>query len=355
MANTKEEKKHRRSLTLLFSGIVVLTFVSVLLLVGLGLYVCLRLELLSAADGGEINAVPLLLVFTASCTVVGSVMTLLISRYPLKPVNRLLNIMNRVASGDFTVRINLPSPWNRHPGIAELSESFNKMAQELEGTEMLRRDFINNFSHEFKTPIVSIAGFAKLLEREELSERQKEYVRIIKEESMRLSSMATNVLNMTKVENLSILTDKCEYNLSEQLRACILLLSSSWERKDISFALDFPECQVNANEELLKHVWLNLIDNAIKFSPDKATVIIKISDYLGFIEVSITNSGPDIPKDRQQKIFTKFYQADESHATQGNGVGLAIVKKVVELHKGSVAVQSEKGVTSFSVRLPKTK
>ncbi len=353
MMDPKQERKQRFSLTLLFSAIVVVIIVSVLILVGLGLFLCLHLGILSAADGGELHSVPLLLIFAISCTVVGSGMTLIISRFPLKPVNRLLNIMNRVASGDFSARITLPSPWSRHPGLVELSESFNKMAAELEGTEMLRSDFINNFSHEFKTPIVSITGFAKLLSREKLSPRQAEYVRIIEEESLRLSSMATNVLNLTKVENLSILTDKCRYNLSEQLRSCILLLSASWEEKEIDLVLDFQEFSVNGSEELLKHVWLNLIDNAVKFSPRGAQVEIRIADYLDFLEVSVINPGPEIPSEKRDKIFGKFYQADESHATHGNGVGLAIVKKVVELHRGSINVQSESGLNIFSVRLPK--
>ena len=280
-------------------------------------------------------------------------MTFLISRYPMKPVNNLLDIMKRLASGDFTVRIKIPKPWDKHPGIVELSDSFNKMAEELQGTEMLRSDFINNFSHEFKTPIVSIAGFAKLLKHEQLTPQQAEYVKIIEEESLRLSAMATNVLNMTKVENQSILTDVSTYNLSEQLRSCILLLSSKWEKKEIEFSIDFQEHDITGNEELLKHVWINLIDNAVKFSPRNGNVTVSIADYIGFVEVSIINKGIEIAPEHQQKIFNKFYQADESHSTQGNGVGLAIVKKVVDLHEGMVTVHSENGVTMFSVRLPK--
>ena len=348
----KEERKQHVSITLLFSAIVILIFVVVLLLVGVGLYILAEVGVLADAESGEIPARELILIFVAACTVVGSAITFFLSRYPMKPVNDLLNIMRRLASGDFSARIKLPKPWDRHDGIVELANSFNKMAEELQGTEMLRSDFINNFSHEFKTPIVSIAGFAKLLKREQLTPQQAEYVKIIEEESLRLSSMATNVLNMTKVENQSILTDVTTYNLSEQLRSCILLLSRSWEEKEIGFSIDIQERDITGSEELLKHVWLNLIDNAIKFSPHGGTVEITIGDHGGFVEVSVINQGAEIPPEQRQKIFRKFYQADESHATQGNGVGLAIVKKVVDLHKGQVTVKCENGLTAFSVKLP---
>lgn len=353
MKRTKEERKTRVSVTLLFSAIVILIFISVLLLVGFGLYFLIRIGALSSLERGDVPTTELILIFTLSCLVVGSVITLILAPYPMKPVNNLLNIMNRLASGDFSARIKVPKPWNKHPGIVELSDSFNKMAEELESTEMLRSDFVNNFSHEFKTPIVSIAGFAKLLKREKLTEQQAEYVKIIEEESLRLSQMATNVLHLTKIENQSILSDVETYNLSEQLRSCILLLSSKWEKKEIEFSLDFQEHDVTGDAELLKHVWLNLLDNAIKFSPQNGTVEIKIAEYLDFVEVSIMNRGEEIPPEHRQNIFKKFYQADESHATQGNGVGLAIVKKAVDLHEGTVGVYSEHGVTVFSVRLPK--
>lgn len=351
--NIKEERKQRLSVTLLFSAIVILIFVAVLLLVSLGLYFLYRLGILSDPQSVGNQAPEVLVIFAVSSIVVGSCMTLLISRYPMRPVNNLINIMNRLASGDFSARIQIPKPWNRHPAIAELSDSFNKMAEELQNTEVLRSDFINNFSHEFKTPIVSIAGFAKLLKREQLTEQQMEYVRIIEEESLRLSQIATNVLNMTKVENQTILTDVTTYNLSEQLRTCILLLRSKWEKKEIEFSLDLQEQDITGSEDLLQHIWLNLIDNAIKFSPKQSLIEISLREYIDFTEVSVMNMGDEIPFEKQQKIFNKFYQTDESHAAQGNGIGLAIVKKIVDLHKGSVCVRSENKATTFTVRLPK--
>jgi signal transduction histidine kinase len=262
--------------------------------------------------------------------------------------------MNRLASGDFRVRMQFGRPFGNHPTFIELTDSFNKLAEELQNTEMLRTDFINNFSHEFKTPIVSIAGFAKLLKKGNLTEEQKiAYLDAIEEESLRLSYMATNVLNLTKVENQTILTDVTSYNLSEQLRASVLLLEGKWTKKEIDLCLDFEEYTIEANEELLKQVWINLIDNAVKFSPMGGAVVIGISELEDRLCVSIGNTGQPIPPDKLPRIFNKFYQADESHASEGNGIGLAIVKRVVDLHGGEVHVSSNGDMTVVTVELPK--
>ena len=231
--------------------------------------------------------------------------------------------------------------------------SFNRMAEELEKTENLRMDFINNLSHEFKTPIVSITGLAKVLKKGNLTEDQRhEYLDAIEEESMRLSYLATSVLNLTKVENQSILTDVTSFNLSEQIRSCILLLDTKWEKKQLNFSLDFDEYYIEANEELLKQLLINLIDNAIKFSENGRSIDICIETEDDAITVSISNYGKEISDDQKQKIFNKFYQADESHSSEGHGVGLAIVKKIVALHNGSISVTSENGRTTFTVILP---
>jgi len=166
-----------------------------------------------------------------------------------------------------------------------------------------------------------------------------------------LSYMATNVLNLTKVENQTILTDISTYNLSEQIRSCVLLLENRWLKKQIEFSLEFDEYDIHANEELLKQVWINLIDNAIKYSQEYGMIVIKIKETENAYKVSVANAGPEIPEESKDKIFNKFYQVDESHASEGNGVGLAIVKKIVELHKGNVTVESENGITTFEIEL----
>ncbi len=284
---------------------------------------------------------------------IGLVISLAVSKFPLKPIRNLIDSMDRLASGDFKTRVNAGKIMRRYPDFVEVSQSFNKMAQELESTEMLRSDFINNFSHEFKTPIVSIAGMAKVLRRGNLSQQEQEqYLSAIEEEAMRLSSLATNVLNLTKVENQSILTDVTQYNLSEQIRSCILLLEPKWSKKDIELQVEFGEYSIHASQELLKQVWINLLDNAVKFTPEGHTIQVRISSGNGRITVDVVNTGSEIPPESQDRIFNKFYQADESHAAQGNGVGLAIVRRVVQLHGGTVSVSSRNEVTDFRVELP---
>ena len=174
----------------------------------------------------------------------------------------------------------------------------------------------------------------------------------IEEESMRLSYMATNVLNLTKIENTSVLYDVTSYNVSEQIRSCILILEGKWTKKNIDFSLDLDEHNISANEELLKQVFINLIDNAIKFSHNdgKIDMLAKVENEI-FI-FSITNYGYDISPESQKKIFNKFYQVDESHSTAGNGIGLAIVKRIVDLHYGSVSVKSENKSVTFTIKLP---
>ena len=172
---------------------------------------------------------------------------------------------------------------------------------------------------------------------------------------MRLSYMATNVLNLTKVENQTILTDTTSYNLSEQIRSCVLLLEPKWAKKELDFQMEIDEYTVCANEELLKQVWINLIDNAIKFSKNGGSITIEASQSATDVSVSITNYGTEISPEAQAKIFKKFYQEDLSHSTEGNGIGLAIVKKITDLHRGKIDVVSADMAVTFTVTLPKGK
>lgn len=274
-------------------------------------------------------------------------------KFPLKPVRTLIDSMDALGSGKFDTRVNVGAIMRRYPAFVTVSESFNRMAEELENTELLRSDFVNNFSHEFKTPIVSIAGFARLLKRGNLTpQQQRGYINAIEEESLRLSCMATNVLNLSKVENQTILTDVSEFNLSEQLRACLLLLEPKWGDRELDLQLELGEHTIRASEELLKQVWINLLDNALKFTPEGHAICVTIDREGPNLAVRVRNTGSEIGPEHRKKIFNKFYQADESHATQGNGVGLAVVKRIVELHDGTVSVESGCQITEFTVRLP---
>ena len=349
-----KEKSSRTSLTVIFALFVFLILLAAIGLSALLLYILAKSGAIASADG-ELALGTTVLLMTTTSIVIGVGLSFLSMKLPLKPINNLINKLNLLASGDFSVRISLGATLSAHPVFREIAESFNKMAEELESTELLRSDFINNLSHEFKTPLVSITGLAKLLSRGNLSDEERAlYLRAIEEEAIRLSDMASNVLNLTRVENQSILTEVSRFNVSEQIRSSLLLLEERWSEKEIELELELDEYYIEANEELLKQVWINLIDNAIKFSPKGATLAVEAEKSEGTLLFRISNTGSEIPKDKQTKIFNKFYQADESHSTAGNGIGLAIVKRIVALHGGEVGVVSENNTTQFFVRLPIT-
>lgn len=348
-----EPRRGRMTLTLILSGCVFLVILVTVLLIGMALVIADQAGLLSRWTA-HISLLRFFLVIAAMSLVCGTLIALFLGSVPLRSMNKMTEGLHRLASGDYKAHIEPKGFLYMIAPVRDMVESFNATAAELEGTEMLRSDFINNFSHEFKTPIVSIAGFAGLLKQGNLSrEEQLEYLDIIESESRRLAQMATNVLNMTKVENQTILTDVTTFNLSEQLRTCVLLLERKWETKNLEMNLELEEHMISGNQELLKHVWVNLLDNAIKFSPEGQTVEISAAEEEGRIAVSICNTGSFIPKEQQEAIFRKFYQADRSHNTEGNGIGLAVVKRVVELHGGTVAVESNPAFTKFTVTLPK--
>ncbi len=350
----KQQSRHNFGMMLLFTIVMFLAMTLHMVLSAVLAYYLISNDILIYSDITNVEIYQAIEFLFLISLPTGIILAVLVSRTPLRPIRDLTAGMNRLADGDFSTRIVPGKVMKYYPPYVEVAESFNKLAQELESTELLRSDFVNNFSHEFKTPIVSIAGFAKLLNRGNLAvEQQKEYLSVIEEESMRLSYMATNVLNLTKIENQAILTDVTRFNLSEQIRSCILLLENKWIRKDIEFSLEFDEHEIRANEELLKEVWINLLENAVKFSKQGGLVRVSIRVLPEQYLVSVTNYGIEISAENQGKIWTKFYQADESHASEGNGVGLAIVKRVVELHRGSASVSSGNGATTFSVTLPK--
>lgn len=349
----RPQRKRRRSLTLLLSVIIFGILLAAILLAILTVYIFMCTGVIDAMDE-EIKVSYVMLIMALVSLVLGYVIAFFGSRVPLRPINNLINRMNRLADGDFHVRLHFGRSISNLSAFDELSKSFNTLAEELENTELLRNDFINNFSHEVKTPIVSIAGLAKLLKKGNLSEEQRlQYLNAIEEESMRLSRMATSVLDLTKVENQTILTGITSFNLSEQIRSSILLLEQKWTEKNLDLQLDFEEYTVEANEELLRHVWMNLLDNAVKFAGRCGTVGVSIREEHDRLVVAISNTDSEIAPDKLGRIFNKFYQGDESHATEGNGIGLAIVKRVVDLHGGEVAAESVNGLTTFTVQLPK--
>ena len=272
-------------------------------------------------------------------------------RSKLRPMNDLVHAMHAVSQGDFSVRVDAADV----PGdMGELACSFNDMAAELGSVELFRKEFINNFSHEVKTPIVSIRGFAKQLERDDLTDAQRrEYLDIIVSESDRLANMASNVLLLSKLENQTIVTDKASYPLDEQLRRAILLLEKQWAEKNLEPDVELEPVTFFGNEEMMNHVWVNLLGNAVKFSPEGAPLTVRLRREGSEAVCEIRDAGPGMDDATRQRVFEKFYQGDTAHATEGNGLGLALVRRIVDLCGGSVGVDSAPGQgATFTVRLP---
>ena len=285
-----------------------------------------------------------------SCMLVGVIVSSCSSRVVLKNIREFIEATEKLSRGDFSARLNIKKP----PEFQILSKNFNAMAEELGGIEVLRTDFINNFSHEFKTPIISIKGFAEILKDDDLSKEEKnEYLDIIIEESKRLSSLATNVLNLSKIETQVILNDIQRFNIGEQIRQSILLLDSKFQAKNILLDINIEDCYINGNKEMLNQVWVNILENAIKFNRENGIVSVNIKKKEENIFIHISDTGLGIAKESIPKIFDKFYQVDTSHSTNGNGLGLAIVKKIVELHNGTIKCDSivSKG-SKFTIMLP---
>lgn len=354
-AEALEKRKSYFRLSILFSVIVAVVLLLTSVLIIGGAILLHKLKILKKLPDLSLASTRIAGVLVALFSVlIGTGLSAGAMRIPLRLMEEYIDMLNRLTEGEFETRIEIPSPLRRFRPFAELETSFNKLAEELERNEVLRSDFIHDFSHEFKTPIVSITGFAKLLQKGTLSrEQEQEYLSIIETESEKLSSMAMNVLDMTRLENQGVLTDVTTYNLSEQLRHCVLMLEKQWTEKGIEIAIDLPEYTVTGNADLLSQVWTNLLDNAIKFSPRDSLVTVKVYEKPDVICVEVRNNGEEIAAKDLERIFDKFYQTDASHATEGNGLGLAICKRIVELHQGTISVTSTFGLTVFTVSLPK--
>ena len=291
-----------------------------------------------------------ILISFLAAILMGTVLTGILSRLMLKPLDDLSVATAEITRGNFKVQVPVPNSKEYAP----LIKSFNKMAKELAGIETLRGDFISNVSHEFKTPLASIQGFAKLLQDKSLGEEERaEYTEIIIEETSRLTKLAANILNLTRVENQQTVGKKKRFSLDEQIRKIVLMLEHSWSKKNIDMRIELDDIYYVGNEELMAQIWQNIINNAIKFTPEEGVISVTLTRGEKNIVCKIYNDGPQIPPQVKAHIFDKFYQGDKSRATEGNGLGLALVKRVVDLCKGRVFAENVKeGGVCFTVELP---
>ncbi len=258
-----------------------------------------------------------------------------------RPVRIITEAAEKIMQGDFSVRI-APMHGAGVAGFNQIASAINQMAQELSGTETLRTDFIANVSHELKTPLAVMGNYATMLQRPGITETEKnEYAKAISEATRRLAQLITNILKLNKLENQQIFPRAEEYDLGEQLCQSLLQFEDAWERKNLNIETDLEEgVHIRSDAELLSLVWNNLISNAIKFTPEGGTVSLALKTREDRVSVSVSDTGCGMKPEVGQHIFEKFYQGDTSHATQGNGLGLALVKRVVDILSGEIGVES---------------
>ena len=271
-----------------------------------------------------------------------------------RPVQRIADAAGKIAEGNFSVRIQPVFSLDGQDVFNSIIHSFNRMAEELSGIETLRTDFISNVSHEMKTPLSVIQNYGTLLQQLDLpEERRMEYAKTITDASHRLANLITNILKLNKLENQQIYPTQTVYNLGEQLCECLLTFENIWEDKNIEINTNLAEdIQIKSDAELLSLVWNNLFSNALKFTPNGGCVSVSLWAEPGYAVVKVSDTGCGISPEVGAHIFEKFYQGDTSHATQGNGLGLALVKRVVDIVEGDISVNSKIGEgSSFTVKI----
>ena len=270
-----------------------------------------------------------------------------------RPVKQILEAADKIMQGDFSVRIEKVTDFAGETGFNEIIKAINAMTAELQGTETLRTDFIANVSHELKTPLAVMGNYATMLQQPGITdEERREYAKSISESARRLAQLITNILKLNKLENQQIFPQNEEFDLGEQLCACLLQFEDAWEEKELNIETDIEDdVRIRSDAELLSLVWNNLISNAVKFTPRGGTVGVRLKTEGDQVVVSVSDTGCGIKPEVGQHIFEKFYQGDTSHATQGNGLGLALVKRVVDIFSGEIGVQSVYGRGStFTVK-----
>jgi len=349
--------------TMFVLGIAVILVVS--LLIGVSILFVLFTSGLVVPERG--NPLPVLLLIALPSILISLVLITGFGRNAIRPLNDLSKGLNEVASGNFSVRLNEQVLGQ----YSETSRNFNQMAQELENIELLREDFIMNVSHEFKTPLSSIQGYATLLQDPCLEEAERaEYLEAILSATRSLSNLSSNILELSNLETQTSELPREEYSLDEQLRQVIVLLEPVCSKKELTLDIELDAADILANQDLLETVWINLLGNAIKFTEDGGSIAVRMrrlaeqgevgktaagpaSPPAGGVEVSIIDTGCGMEERELSRIFDKFYQADRSHKAEGNGLGLSLVSTIIAKHNGSIKVESTPGKgTRFTICLP---
>ncbi len=286
-----------------------------------------------------------------SSFIIGSFLTLTAGRRVVRFVKNVNDALHQVAQGNYDIELKENTPVVE---LREIIQSFNTMTKELAGTEMLRNDFVENVSHEFKTPLTAIEGYATLLQQKNLTEEKRtEYTQKILLSTRRLNTLTGNILLLSRLENQELEIKRDSYPLDEQLRESILLLEPNWNSKQLELDIDLIDCDYTANRELMAQVWQNILGNAIKFSPEKGLIQVRLQREADQVIITVADNGPGMSGEVMSRVFEKFYQGDISRSGQGNGLGLSLAKRIIDLHDGTIEVQSQTGAGSiFTISLP---
>lgn len=348
MKKDKPNRRERFALTFKLNAYVIIIIATAVLMIGVASIIT---DYLFRATGVIIRPVFIVLIILGESTLItGLILVPLLSKFVLGPINNLIHGLDQVAKGNFDKRLEA----SNKSFYKNVYDNFNKMAQELSTTETLRNDFVQNFSHEFKTPIVSIQGFAKMLRNPNLTESERqEYLDIVLDESKRLVDLSNNTLMLTKLETQELISMNEEYSLDEQIRQCVLQLENMWSLKRLEMDIELEQITVEGNSDLSRQLYVNLINNAIKFSDDQESIQIRLRRENNNAVFTITDHGCGISSAALPHIFDKYYQEDVSHMTAGNGLGLSIVKRICQMTGCKIEVESEKGQgTTFTVITP---
>ena len=333
-------------LSVMFSLLIFLSLTITVALTGALAMLLFRLGILSGPNRGIV-----IFVVAAVSVLVGTLLSQFAGRHPLSAIIAMSEATKEVAKGNFDVTVAEESPIKE---LRDMAHSFNRMTKELAGTELLRSDFVENVSHEFKTPLSAIEGYATLLQKPGLSEEKRaEYTGKILYNTRRLSTLTSNILLLSRLENQELDIPRETFCLDEQLREVILSQEEGWAGKYLELEVDLDSADYRGNRDLLAHVWQNLLSNAVRFTPERGLIRVLLRRDENRLRVSVADTGPGMSEEIQRRVFEKFYQGDRSRASQGNGLGLALAKRVVDLHGGEIIVSSKEGKgTTFTVYLP---
>lgn len=333
-----------------FSLVFFLVFLLIIFFIGLAIHIFARL---GYPPEFFFDFYTMMTMLVIACTFFGTITAFILMRKSMRKVNEIRKVINNIANGEFNETLENDAV---DPLYYDMIDDFNKMILELQSNTLMKKDFISNFSHEFKTPIVSIKGYAELLyETPNLDiETRNTYLKIIIEESRRLAKLSNQTMLLSKLDSTEIVEHQEEYYLDEQINECVLLLDQELQNKDLDVALSLKHLKFLGNKDMLKEVWINLLNNAIKFSSQGGKISINASVIENKIKVTVADNGSGMNDDVAKHIFDRYYQADSSHKGKGIGLGLSITKRIVELTGGEINVISEEGIgTVFTVILPK--